>query len=239
METQEHYKNHLSHFYSWMFGDFDEMVKRQTNLFRSLKVQPCESKVAIDLGAGSGFQSLALLELGFIVHAVDFSKELLDELKSKNSKVETHLGDMKDLSFAKEMNPDLITCMGDTLTHLASKEEVLSLLSSIYELLAQSGKLILTFRDLSGSPSDLERFIPVKSDENRILTCFLEDEIDTVKVFDLLYEKSEEGWSLNKSFYRKIKLSSSWLKKEMEEIGYKVELSKLPNGMDCLMAIKL
>jgi len=238
MTTKQHYENHLSHFYSWMFGDFDSMVKKQFDFFSKESILPISSTVALDLGAGSGFQTIALKQLGFDVHAVDFSKVLLDELKEKDSSIKTHLSDISELSNFKTLNPELITCMGDTLTHLSSKSEVKQLLQNCYSLLVDTGKVVLSFRDLSKVMTDVDRFIPVKSDENRILTCFLEDEIDKVKVFDLLHERSGEEWTLSKSFYKKLKLSANWVKLELESVGFKVNLSKLPNGMDVVIAHK-
>ncbi len=49
--------------------------------------------------------------------------------------------------------------------------------------------------------------IPVKSDEQTIFTCFLEYEANIVKVHDLVYQKDNNGWKLNKNFYRKLRLS--------------------------------
>jgi 2-polyprenyl-3-methyl-5-hydroxy-6-metoxy-1,4-benzoquinol methylase len=238
MDVQTHYKNHLSNFYSWMFGDFDEMVKKQNDFFIQHQIRPLSSKIAIDLGAGTGFQSMALNQLGFNVHAVDFSQELLSELIERNSDIKTYLGDIRDLSFAKNLSPELIVCMGDTLTHLSKTDEVISLIQDCHSILNTNGKVIFTFRNLSKPLSDCDRFIPVKNDENRILTCFLEDEIETVKVFDLLYERIDGKWNFKKSSYRKLKISAEWVKSEMEKIGFDVELSKLPNGMDAIIGLK-
>ncbi len=39
--------------------------------------------------------------------------------------------------------------------------------------------------------TELDRFIPVKSDGSKIFTCFLEYEKETVKVHDIIYERIE------------------------------------------------
>lgn len=239
MDARTHYKTHLSSFYSWMFGDFDEMVERQKAFFMQHHIQPLSSNVAIDLGCGSGFQSIALNQLGFKVHAVDFSEELMQELKDKNPSIRTYLGDIRDLSFAKTLKPELIVCMGDTLTHLPLLDEVIGLIKECHSILSSNGKVIFTFRDLSKPLGDLDRFIQVKSDDNRILTCFLENDCEAVKVFDLLQEKIDGKWELKKSFYRKIKINSEWLLTEMRKIGFSIELHKLPSGMDVILGSKL
>jgi 2-polyprenyl-3-methyl-5-hydroxy-6-metoxy-1,4-benzoquinol methylase len=81
MNIKDHYDNHLASFYSWMSGDFTEKQMEQQAFFVTNAVVPNTSKVAIDLGAGHGLQSVSLAKLGFQVHAVDFNEQLLQELK--------------------------------------------------------------------------------------------------------------------------------------------------------------
>jgi SAM-dependent methyltransferase len=243
MSTLEHYENHLASFYSWMFGDFDSMVERQKALVKD--VLPLDNGTlapgaAIDLGCGSGFQSIALKQLGYDVHAVDFSASLLQELSNKDASISIHCQDMCDLSFATNLHAQLVVCMGDTLTHLTSKEQVIKLFQDVHQTLApQKGTFVISYRDLSGARCDLDRFIPVKSDDSRILTCFLEDDgPETVKVFDLLYERSavSNAWELKKSSYVKLKLPIKWIKSQLESVGFAVTTSTLPSGLVVVVA---
>ena len=63
--------------------------------------------------------------------------------------------------------------MGDTLTHLPQLSSVEQLFSLAAESLGPKGKFIATFRDYTSPLAGNGRFIPVKSDSDRILTCFL------------------------------------------------------------------
>ncbi len=189
MTTKEHYDKHLANFYSWMAGDFDTAK----NLFKEFcinnKIKPFANKPAIDLGAGNGIQSVALAELGYRVTAIDFNKQLLSELSNKtgNLRIKTINSDIRNL---KKFNiqSELIVCCGDTLTHLESITEVKQLIADTSEILCPDGKLILSFRDYSLELKDTQRFIPVKSDATRILTCILEYFPDKIRVNDLLYQ---------------------------------------------------
>ena len=67
MHIKEHYENHLANFYSWMFGDFNTKIKEKQQFFQYHKIKPASSKIAIDLGAGCGFQSVPLAKIGFEV----------------------------------------------------------------------------------------------------------------------------------------------------------------------------
>src|ERR1700761_2195645 len=99
MNAKEHYDHHLGYFYSWMVGDFDEKQKEQEAYFNSNNIHPVSTKVAIDLGAGYGLQSISLAKLGFCVVAVDFNKQLLHELeqRSKGFKIPIIEGDIKQI----------------------------------------------------------------------------------------------------------------------------------------------
>lgn len=239
MDVQSHYKNHLSKFYTWMFGDYNQSVQRQKVFFEENAVVAEAGDVAIDLGCGSGFQSLALKALGFQTYAVDLSEELLSELKSKDSSVHIRCGDIRDLEFANVLKPSVIICMGDTLTHLSTLEDVRNLVKDAYLVLKERGKFVLTFRNLTSLPSEADRFFIVRSDDEQILSCFLEDAGEKVKVYDLLYKKNvDHKWELQKSFYHKLKIDPLWIEKQMSELGFKVVTNKLPSGMDVLIGQK-
>ncbi|MEU8033582.1 methyltransferase domain-containing protein, partial [Streptomyces sp. NPDC049099] len=78
-----HYDGLLAEHYTWMLGgDVHEVADRQAALFCELGLAAAEDGgPAIDLGCGSGAQTLALVRLGFSpVIAVDTSRRLLDEL---------------------------------------------------------------------------------------------------------------------------------------------------------------
>ncbi len=244
MSAFDHYKQHLSQFYTWMFGEYGSMVARQKSLLQEhchITSPTTSQAVAIDLGSGPGFQSIAMKELGFNVHAVDFSEELLNELKVKDSSISLHCGDLRDLKFVEDLSlkPELIVCMGDTLTHLDTKDSIVELFQKCFELLKdQHGTLVLSYRDLSQIKTNTDRFIPVRSDDKRILTCFLEDhDEDSVHVYDLLHQKDEQGlWNLHKSFYRKLKLPVEWITDILRTTGYEVTTTKLPSGLEVVVA---
>ena len=173
--TKAHYEKHLAEYYSWIYGGADQKIEENNIFFEKHSIKPISSKVAIDLGCGSGFQSIPLAKAGFKVVAVDFSKKLIDELKngSLGLSIDPIEADILDFNIYKGKNPELIVCMGDTLTHLPDLDSVSNLIANSYKELQKNGKLILSFRDLTFELQGKDRFIPVRSDENTIFTCFL------------------------------------------------------------------
>ena len=85
MTVKEHYDNHLADIYSWMVGDFSQKVADFQDFLTDNKISPKAGKVAIDLGAGHGIQSIALHNIGFNVTAIDFNEQLLNELTSNSN----------------------------------------------------------------------------------------------------------------------------------------------------------
>jgi hypothetical protein len=123
--------------------------------------------------------------------------------------------------------------MGDTLTHLPDHASVRQLFTDVYQSLEPGGSFVLTFRDLSIRLDGLDRFIPVRSDADRILTCFLEFGTDFVTVHDLLYLREENGenggWQLKKSSYRKLLLSVGDVTDALSDAGFSIAVNE-PSG---------
>jgi len=240
--AQEHYDQHLGAIYSWMAGDVDVALDQNRNFFRQLVLDLAPRGLAVDLGCGTGFQSIPLAELGFSVLAVDSCAVLLSELRERASsqRIQTIHDDL--LNFARHISSQaqLITCMGDTLTHLESLDAVQILISEVCRKLVEGGILVLTFRDyVSVELRGSQRFIPVRSDETRILTCFLEYHQDVVEVHDLLHQKSGAQWTLTTSSYRKLRLDKNWLIKLLNESGLAIVRNTFEGGMVSLIAKKI
>jgi len=76
--VENHYATLLADHYDWMFGvSFETKVMEQTVLLKEILGPITGHPVALDLGCGSGFQSVALADLGYSVVAVDMCDKLL------------------------------------------------------------------------------------------------------------------------------------------------------------------
>lgn len=239
MSVREHYDNFLARYYSWMSGDYEAKVQENIDFFRKHQILPDLNRQAIDLGCGSGFQSIALAELGFEVLSVDLSTMLLEELNIHRGsrKITTVLADMLDFD-AHCGEIEVITCMGDTLTHLPSLDQVIDLFRKAYIQLQPGGSFCLTFRDMSMELKGLDRIIPVQSDENTIMTCFLEYKDERVRVNDIIYYKTLSGWELTKSSYYKLRISAEWIIKHLAKLGFKIKLDDCHMGFAYIIAVK-
>jgi len=74
--VQAHYRSFLAGCYPWINRGIDEQVRKNQKFFSSHTVTPRDNRVAIDHGAGCGFQSIPLALPGFSVMVVDFALPL-------------------------------------------------------------------------------------------------------------------------------------------------------------------
>ena len=240
MSVKEHYDNHLAHFYSWMIGDFNKGKDSFKDFCINHDIKPNKTGFAIDLGAGNGIQSIALGEIGYKVIAVDFNDKLLTELKAKTNglPVELRKDDIRNVKTFSNSLVDLVICCGDTISHLDTFEQLDKLMQDCFNLLDDNGHLILTFRDYSFALTDIQRFIPVKSDENRILTCVIDYSDDKITVTDLLHEKINGTWIQKISSYDKLRIRTDYIIDKAEKIGFSIIENENKNRMIHLLLKK-
>jgi SAM-dependent methyltransferase len=235
-----HYKNLLAAVYSWMAGGEEEQIKGNRSFFKANGVIPFGCREAVDLGCGSGFQSIPLAENGFRVTAIDLSDTLLAELETRRNGLEiipVH-ADLRDFAKFVPERVELVVCMGDTLTHLSGLNEIERLIRDIYDRLVEGGKLVLGFRNFMQELPREARTIPVRSDDATVFTCFLEYEEGHVVVNDVLYTRGVAGWELKKSFYKKLRLDPEKVLELLKGIGYHNSTLREERGIATIMAVK-
>ncbi len=109
------------------------------------------SKIAkgpiLDLAAGTGNHSIALAKLGYKVTATDLDQNMVEKIKGKavanNVPIETHQLAMEELDQFQQTRFSTIICIGNSLVHLQSFEDVANVVSEMYDLLDAGGKLFI------------------------------------------------------------------------------------------------
>ncbi|HEY1959504.1 MAG TPA: class I SAM-dependent methyltransferase [Polyangiaceae bacterium] len=226
-----HYDLHLAEHYSWLFGGLPERVAENRAYFESIGLRGAR---ALDVGAGSGFQSIPLARLGFSVVAVDLSEKLLAELRASagDLPIETMRDDiLACIGAMRRESFDACVCMGDTLTHLQSFGDVQRLLREAHRVLAPGARFVIAIRDYSGELHGEDRFVPVRADESTVFSCFLEYEGDHVRVYDIIQARSERGWEMRVSSYKKLRIAPDWLEKRLRESGFEVLSRSVVSGL--------
>jgi 2-polyprenyl-3-methyl-5-hydroxy-6-metoxy-1,4-benzoquinol methylase len=230
--VDDHYADCLGPVYTWMIGDIDAAFARSDAEIAALPLKA--GGTALDLGAGFGLHAIPLARRGFSVAAMDTYDPLLKELEARRGSLPIRVINANLVGFrAHVAEPvDVIVCMGDTLTHLPDRPSVESLFANVAASLNPGGLFATTFRDYVSAPLQGEaRFILVRSDAERILTCFLEYRDTTVIVHDLLYQRDGGSWRLLASSYPKLRLPPQWVVERLSSLGLIVFRDAAPGGM--------
>jgi SAM-dependent methyltransferase len=236
--VREHYSSHLAPVYLWMAGGFDSAIEAGKSDLDALGIKSGAYTVALDLGAGFGMHAIPLARGGCAVTAIDDSPELLQELRARAVGLPIRVidGDLLSARDYVSAAPQIVICMGDTLTHIQTKEEIADLFHEVSRLLAPGGLFAMTFRDYTSPASAERRFIPVRSDDKRIHTCFLEEGPTHMVVHDILHERAGDTWRMKVSSYTKLRLSPEWVVNALRSVGLSPTASAGPRGMVQIVA---
>lgn len=235
LSPADHYAMLLAPIYSWMVGDFEAACSRANDLYEDLGLEPGNERLAIDLGCGHGVHAIPLARRGYRVLGIDTSDHLLRELGENAGDLQVQ-GMKADLThftqFFRQDSVALIACMGDTLTHLPTLESVNRLIHDAGQSLAPGRLLTLSFRDYTERElTGTDRFLPVRSDSNRIHTCFLEYRPEIVIVHDLVHTRDDSDWKTSVSAYSKIRLAPDAVLTVAEAAGLTLTYRKTHRGM--------
>jgi predicted TPR repeat methyltransferase len=241
VSTAAHYDTLLGPIYSWMLGDLQAAFARSAAEIADMHLPPPATGAAVDLGAGFGLHAIPMARLGFKVTAIDTCQILLDELKSLAGSLPVAAVKADLLQYRAYVRDPVgvVLCAGDTLTHLSSLAAVEQLLADVAESLVPGGMFAATFRDYASKTLEGDaRFIMVRRDENRILTCFLEYGTDAITVNDILTERDAGQWVQRVSSYRKLRLAPAWLESTLQSLGLESRRETAPSGMVRIIGIK-
>lgn len=227
-----HYEALLADIYGWMVGDLATACAAGRSELETLGVgaAPPRGRV-LDLGAGLGVHAVPLTEMGWEVFAVDTSEALLAQLVRREPRVHALHANLVQAAERVEGTFELIVCMGDTLTHLDSEDALDLALAGAASRLAPGGRLVLRFRDyVTRVRLGAERFLLVRADATRILTCCLDFEPQRVLVTDVVHQLEDGAWTLRASSYRKLRLAREAVVRTLEALGLEVSTPEVTSA---------
>ncbi len=191
----------ITAFYDSLASDYDSMIDfeqrflKEKSVVNSL-VTRYNIRTAIDAGCGTGFHSLMLAWLGVKVTAVDVSTEMILRLKEHaqemNLRIETIVSDFQGLNENVHQKVDAIFCLGNTLPHLLSRDELLHALKNFRLLLNEHGVLIIQLLNYHQIMKKQERIQNVKERDGKTFIRFY-DFLDDAVGFNILTLERKEN----------------------------------------------
>ncbi|MEG0423523.1 MAG: class I SAM-dependent methyltransferase [Erysipelotrichaceae bacterium] len=180
----------------------------------------CGKKV-LDMACGSGDFSIELAKHGYELDAFDFSEEMLKQAKAKpdSDKVNFFVMDMNNYQVKK--NYDIVTCYCDSLNYLIEDDEIITLFKKVYQCLHTKGTFLFDVHSIDrldefkeefyeeGTVHDLQYEWSIQSDDDQLYQNFI--------FFDQQAHAQLEQ-------HRQRVYQPSWIKQQLELIGFKVEM---------------
>ncbi len=146
-------------FYNTLSSNYDDMINFENSLknkMTSLKkfILP-GYKTALDLGCGTGTDSISLSKLGLKVDSVDHSNGMLDKAIENAAKFKIKLNpiqsSLSELNLKKNYY-DLIVSLGNTIANI-NKNELSALLNNINKHINNDAKILFQLVNFARLPS--------------------------------------------------------------------------------------
>ena len=157
-------------FYNKLSSNYDSMIKFENSLqnkIANLKsfIQP-NYKTALDLGCGTGVDSIALSKLGLKVEAVDHSNEMINIAENNsnkhNAKINFTVSNLIDINSNKKF--DFIISLGNTLANLPSIDFI-KVFAKTKKHISANGKVLLQIINYASLPKTGEYLLNKFEDE--------------------------------------------------------------------------
>ncbi len=133
----------MSKFYSELANYYVDIFPLADATLQFLKQELAKEKgTVLDIACGSGQYALALAQAGHAVTAIDLDDEMIHQLQRKSANIDARVLDMRNIAILKQQY-DLLFCIGNSLVHLDSGEDILLFLNACYAALKPGGKLVL------------------------------------------------------------------------------------------------
>lgn len=162
-------------FFERLSDYYDQMISWPARIgtegaFFKKFVNDYKLKSSLDVACSTGFHVIMLRRLGLDAVGIDASPRMIDRARSNSVTcgvtVEYILGDFSTMSKRFSEGFDLITCLGDTVAHLSSRQAVQKLFQEVYKCLNPGGFFILQTRNYDHILRQHSRFLPPTGSRN-------------------------------------------------------------------------
>jgi len=202
---------------------FNNRVKREANFYDSL-FKKCNVKTVLDCACGTGHHIMMFKQLGYDVKGSDLSPAMITKaranLKERNLDAPLKISDFKELNKNFDERFDAVICVGNSLPHLLSDEDLTLALTEMNAVLNENGILILEQRNYDKLLKDKKRFFPVSFRENEVFFYVL-DFLPSEIIFNIInVNTSDQTFQTYTTTYNALKMDK--LKELLYNSGFQI-----------------
>jgi len=127
-----------SRYYDLLYGDKDYLAEAKY-IDNLISQYHSGARTVLDLGCGTGRHAGELVKLGYQVHGVDFSKEMLEKAKliDGGGNLRFSQGDIRKIRLNKKF--DVVTALFHVISYQTANQDILSTFTTAYEHLNDGG----------------------------------------------------------------------------------------------------
>ena len=201
---------------------------------KQLKTQRAHSLRVLDAACGSGMHTIEIAKRGYSASGADLSPKMIHKAigNARDAGVNVNFQESTfgNLAHAFKNDPgfpfDLIICLGNSLPHLLSLEQIQEALIDFANCMSQGGLLILQNRNFNAVTKNKDRWIEPKSrrigKEEWIFLRFYDFDSDGLITFNIvrLHRTNSNNWQQRISITRLYPLMQNDLARLMRNSGF-------------------
>lgn len=217
-----------SEFFNKLSDDYDQMIDFENSLKNKSRtllnfISPTD-RYALDLGCGTGADSITLSKLNLVVDAVDHSKGMLKQAILNAKRFDTEINfihsSLNDLDLtAKEY--DIIVSLGNTMANIDSNDLGI-LMKKLWAYLSNGGKIVI----------QIINFAKLPASGTHILNTFENDAVSIIRKYhikpksiDFIIDKTDKIKKNSSQIITKLYPHSvDDFEKFAKEIGFTLEI---------------
>jgi glycine/sarcosine N-methyltransferase len=194
-------KSSIAGFYDWLAPEYDRMTgfdqrfEREMPAFRQI-VDRYGIRSAVDAGCGTGFLSVLLARLGITVTAADLSALMLQALEERAAAsglaIRVLASSFQDIGRQVSPPVDAVFCLGNSLPHLLTEDDLRASLRSFAAALRSGGMLVLQTLNYDRILAVRERVQNVREVSGTIYVRFYDFEGELIR-FNILTLSRKAG----------------------------------------------
>lgn len=212
-------------FYNVLSKYYDVIFTKDENTVNFLKEDLKINSNILDVACGTGTYSIALGEQGNKVQGMDLDEEMINKAigKNHNSNVSFIVGDMLKLENIYEAYSFYkVFCIGNSLVHLSTKEEIEKAIEQMYKVLKKEGTLVIQIINYDRILSKNIKALPTILREEQGVEFVRRYELNGEgKIIFLGQINIEEDGNSYENGVELIPLQSEELKQMLLKIGFK------------------